>query len=172
VSLRFRPPLLAAVAALLLLPSIAPASASAAAGYRVGVGIGDVTGEAAEVGMLGYANPSQTTAGLASRQWARAFVIADDAGKRVAFVSAEVDFVTQAVQMEVLRRLAARYGSAYSGQNVVLTATHTHSGPGGFSEYTMWNLTTLGFEAPVFEALVAGIVRAIAAADADLAPGV
>jgi neutral ceramidase len=172
VSLRSRPPLLALIV-LLVLAFAPPASAAhrAAAGYRVGVGIGDITGEAAEVGMLGYASPTQTTAGLASRQWARAFVVADEAGRRVAFVSSEVDFITQAVQVEVLKRLKARYGGAYTDQNVVLTATHTHSGPGGFSEYTLWNLTTLGFEAPVFEALVAGIVRAISAADTDLAPG-
>jgi neutral ceramidase len=170
VSHRSRPPLLALIV-LLVLAFAPPSPAAAATGYRVGVGIGDITGEAAEVGMLGYASPSQTTAGLASRQWARAFVVADDAGNRVAFVSSEVDFITQAVQMEVLKRLRSRFGTAYTDQNVVLTATHTHSGPGGFSEYTMWNLTTLGFEAPVFEAIVAGIVRAIAAADADLAPG-
>ena len=170
MSHRSRPPLLALIV-LLVLAFAPPSPAAAATGYRVGVGIGDITGEAAEVGMLGYASPSQTTAGLASRQWARAFVVADDAGNRVAFVSSEVDFITQAVQMEVLKRLRSRFGTAYTDQNVVLTATHTHSGPGGFSEYTMWNLTTLGFEAPVFEAIVAGIVRAIAAADADLAPG-
>jgi hypothetical protein len=81
------------------------------------------------------------------------------------------DFIAQAVQVEVLNRLRARYGTAYTDQNVVLTATHTHAGPGGFSENTMWNLTTLDFEAPVYEALVSGIVRAIGAADADLAPG-
>ncbi|BCJ48765.1 neutral ceramidase [Actinoplanes sp. NBRC 14428] len=159
----------------LLLLSPAPASAtadnSAADGYRVGVGIGDITGEAAEVGMLGYADPGQTTSGIASRQWARAFVVADGAGRHVAFVSAEIDFVTQAVQMEVLKRLQARYGTTYTDQNVVLTATHTHSGPGGFSEYLMWNLTTLGFEAPVFEAIVSGIVRAVGAAHDGLAPG-
>lgn len=170
VSPRTRPPLLAFIV-LLILALAPPAPAAAATGYRVGVGIADITGEAAEVGMLGYASPSQTTAGLVSRQWARAFVVADDAGRRVAFVSSEVDFISQAVQMEVLRRLQARYGAAYTDQNVVLTATHTHSGPGGFSEYVLWNLTTLGFEAPVFEALVAGIVRAIVAADTDLAPG-
>ena len=170
MSHRSRPPLLALIV-LLVLAFAPPSPAAAATGYRVGVGIGDITGEAAEVGMLGYASPSQTTAGLASRQWARAFVVADDAGNRVAFVSSEVDFITQAVQMEVLKRLRSRFGTAYTDQNVVLTATHTHSGPGGFSEFTMWNLTTLGFEAPVFEAIVAGIVRAIAAADADLAPG-
>ena len=170
-----RRPFLAVAAAFLLVLTIGPPAAEAAepaaAGYRVGVGIGDITGEAAEVGMLGYASPAQTTAGLATRQWARAFVVADDAGNHVAFVSTEIDFVTQAVQVEVLKRLQARYGSTYSDQNVVLTATHTHSGPGGFSEYTLWNLTTLGFEQKTFDAIVAGIVRAITAADTDLAPG-
>ncbi|AGL18127.1 neutral/alkaline ceramidase [Actinoplanes sp. N902-109] len=164
--------LLTALAAVALLALPAPASgAPPGTGYQVGVGIGDITGEAAEVGMLGYADPGQTTAGLASRQWARAFVVADQAGRHVAFVSAEVDFVTQAVQTEVLRRLRAGHGAAYTDQNLVLTATHTHSGPGGFSEYTLWNLTTLGFEAPVFEAVVSGIVRAVDAADARLRNG-
>ena len=169
--LRSRPPLLALVVLVVL--ALAPPAGAAAApgGYRVGAGIADITGEPAEVGMLGYADPAQTTAGLASRQWARAFVVADDAGRRVALVSSEVDFITQAVQTEVLRRLRARFGDAYTDQNVVLTATHTHSTPGGYSEYTLWNLTTLGFEAPVFEALVGGIVRAITTADARLAPG-
>jgi neutral ceramidase len=164
-----------ALAAVILLLSPAlpavPAAAAAPAGYQVGAGIGDITAGTAEVGMLGYADPAQTTAGLASRLWARAFVVADGAGQRVAFVSAEIDFITQAVQVEVLRRLKARYGTAYTDQNLVLTATHTHSGPGGFDEYTLYNLTTLGFEAPVYEAVVAGIVRAVDAAHADLAPG-
>ncbi|OJF14292.1 neutral/alkaline ceramidase [Couchioplanes caeruleus] len=164
--------LLGALTVLLLLLLPVPTAAQAvASGYRVGVGIGDITGEAAEVGMLGYADPGQTTAGLASRQWARAFVVADGAGRHVAFVSAEIDFVTQAVQMEVLKRLRAKYSATYSDQNLVLTATHTHAGPGGFSEYLMWNLTTLGFEAPIFEAIVSGIVRAVDAAHAGLAPG-
>lgn len=169
--LRPRPPLLAAIATALFILFASPPWAHAAAGYRVGVGIGDITGQAAEVGMLGYADPTQTTAGLASRQWARAFVIADEAGHHVAFVSAEVDFVTQAVQMDVLTRLKAKYGDTYTDQNVVLTATHTHSGPGGFSEYTMWNLTTLGFEQATYDAIVNGIMRAIETAHADLAPG-
>jgi neutral ceramidase len=153
--------------------ALAPATASAAPadGHRVGVGIADVTGDAAEVGMLGYADPAQTTAGIHTRLWARAFVVADAADRRVALVSAEVDFIPQAVHQEVLRRLAARFGTRYTDANVVLTATHTHAGPGGFSHHTLYNLTTLGFERRTFEAVVAGITRAVAAADADQAPG-
>jgi len=84
--------LFTALAAVLLLLLPAPPAAGAAAapaGYLVGAGIGDITAGVAEVGMLGYADPAQTTAGLASRLWARAFVVADDAGRHVAFVSAE-----------------------------------------------------------------------------------
>jgi neutral ceramidase len=184
MSARFRPLLIGAVAAVVLAgapPSSAAARTATGAaahaasqadvGYQVGVGIADITGQAAEVGMLGYASLTQTTAGIQSRQWARAFVVADGAGRRVAFVSAEVDFVPQSVQQEVLRRLAARFGSRYADANVVLTATHTHSGPGGFTHDTLYNLTTFGFERSTFEAIVAGIVRSIAAADADQAPG-
>jgi neutral ceramidase len=179
MSNRFRAAVVATVAAVALTAATATGASAAAdervpvqaAGYAVGVGIGDITGEAAEVGMLGYADPSQTTAGIQSRQWARAFVVADGSGGRVAFVSAELDFVSQAVHQEVLRRLAARYGDRYTDANVVLTATHTHAGPGGFSHSTLYNLTTLGFERRTFEAIVAGIVRSVAAADADQAPG-
>jgi neutral ceramidase len=158
---------------LLLLLTFLPARTAQAAPteYLVGVGIGDITGATAEVGMLGYADPGQTTQGLASRQWARAFVIADGAGNRVAFVSAEVDFVPQPVTLAVLARLRARFGTAYTDQNLVLTATHTHSGPGGFTEDALYNLTTWGFERQTFDAIVDGIERAVAAAHADLAPG-
>jgi neutral ceramidase len=163
---------LTAVFLLLLPAAAAPAAAAPApAGYQVGAGTGDITAAPAEVGMLGYADPAQTTSGLASRLWARAFVVADGSGRRVAFVTAEIDFITSAVQVEVLKRLRARFGAAYTDQNLVLTATHTHSGPGGFDEHVLYNLTTLGFEAPVFEAVVAGIVRSVASAHADLAPG-
>ena len=156
-------PRLAALAAILLLLFLSPPAPAAAAdaGYRVGVGIGDITGEAAEVGMLGYADPSQTTEGLASRQWARAFIVADPSGHRVAFVSTEVDYMVSPVQQEVLRRLAARHGTDYNDQNVVITATHTHSGPGGYGEDILYNLTTFGFRQATYDALVDGIVQAI-----------
>lgn len=172
MSFRSRTPVVAALAALLLLiPAGPPASAAPAEGYRVGVGIGDITGEAAEVGMLGYADPGQTTEGLASRQWARAFIVADPAGHRVAFVSAEIDYVVTPVQQEVLRRLALKHGTDYNDQNVVITGTHTHSGPGGYGEDILYNLTTFGFRQATYDALVDGIVRAVENADAGLAPG-
>ena len=56
--------------------------------YLIGRGKHDVTGPAAEVGMMGYADPEQIASGIHDRQWARAFVIAEkDGSPRVALVS-------------------------------------------------------------------------------------
>jgi len=143
----------------------------AQAGYLVGRGKADITGEAAEVGMMGYAKLEQKTAGIHMRQWARAFVVQDEAGRRLVFVNNDLGMVFQGVHQAVLNRLQARFGNRYTRENVLLSATHTHAGPGGFSHYALYNFTTLGYNATTFHAVVDGIVEAIVAADADLKPG-
>ncbi len=140
--------------------------------FQVGSGIYDVTGPAAELGMMGYAMIDQKTAGIHQRLRARAFVIASPCnGKRVAFVSADLGQIFQGVKQQVVERLQARYGTLYSDANVLLSATHTHSGPGGFSHYALYNLTILGYDAQNFEAIVDGIVQAIVRANTNLAAG-
>ncbi|MDE2402818.1 MAG: neutral/alkaline ceramidase [Burkholderiales bacterium] len=143
-----------------------------AASYNVGVGMSDVTGEAADVGMMGYASLTQKTSGIHQRLRARAFVSEDLAThKSVVIVVTDAALLTQAVHQAVLARLAARYGSLYKEQNVVLTATHTHAGPGGYSHYALYNITVLGFQKATFNAMVEGIVEAIDRAHASKAPG-
>lgn len=44
----------------------------------VGRGIADITGEAADCGMLGYGKSDQRTAGIHQRLRSRAFVFRDD----------------------------------------------------------------------------------------------
>src|SRR5687767_3401588 len=140
--------------------------------FQVGSGIYDITGPAAELGMMGYAMIDQKTAGIHQRLRSRAFVIASPCnGKRVAFVSADAGQIFQGVKQQVVERLRARYGTLYSDENVVLSATHTHSGPGGFSHYALYNLTVLGYDAQNFEAIVDGIVQSIVRAHGNLASG-
>lgn len=151
-----------------------PAGIAAAAGpepYLVGRGLADVTGETAEVGMMGYADTGQTGSGLHMRQRARAFVVVDRAsGDRLLHVNADIGMVFQSVRDRVLARLSERFGDAYGESNVMLTATHTHAGPGGFSHHNLYNLTTLGYHGKTFDAIVDGIVEAAVRAEADLAP--
>lgn len=140
--------------------------------YLVGRGISDITGEAAEVGMMGYAKTDQVASGIHMRQRARAFIVNDQAsGKRVVFVNNDLGMVFQGVQQAVLAQLQAKYGNLYTAENVILSATHTHSGPGGFSHYALYNFTTWGFNKTTFDAIVSGIVAAIDKAHRDLKPG-
>lgn len=141
--------------------------------YLVGTGMADVTGEAGNVGMMGYALIQQRTGGIHMRQWARAFVIAEPSpdGRRVVFVNLDLGMVFTSVHQEVMRRLAQRFGDRYTSANVMLSATHTHGGPGGYSHYRLYNITTGGFRPRTFEAIIDGIVTAIERADSDLGPG-
>ncbi|TGB14945.1 alkaline ceramidase [Streptomyces sp. MZ04] len=150
----------------------AAAAAPASAPYLVGRGISDITGAAAESGMMGYSMPQQQTAGIHQRLRARAFVIVDPAGgNRVAWCSADQGILPVAVCRAVLAELSESFGTTYTEQNVSLSATHTHAGPGGCSHDLAYNLSMLGFQRQNFDVVVSGIVAAITAAHADLRPG-
>lgn len=142
--------------------------------YRVGAAIRDITGPSAELVMMGYSMPEQKAEGISTRLWSRAYVVEHPcSGGRIAFVSADLGQVFQGVHLEVVRRLQEKFGAdRYSFDNVALSATHTHSGLGGFSHYTMFNLAVGGYDPDNFEAIVAGIVDSIVAADASLDHGV
>lgn len=142
--------------------------------FLIGAGIHDITGPAAEREMIGYVmfTPPQTTRGIHMRLRSRAFVIASPCnGKRIVFVSADLGMVFQAVKQEVVRRLQAGFGDLYTADNVILSATHTHSGPGGYSHFFLYNAISLGFDEQNFEAIVGGIVHSIVKAHNNLAPG-
>lgn len=155
------------LALVLLLVAISNAQA-----YLIGRGIYDITGPAAELGMLGYGQLDQVSEGIHQRLRARAFVFVDEtSAKRVVFVSADLPMVTQSVHQAVLQELAHKFGTRYTAENVMLSATHTHSGPGGYALAPLYNITTAGFSEQNFQAIVDGIVEAISIAHDRLTPG-
>ncbi|WP_280201545.1 neutral/alkaline non-lysosomal ceramidase N-terminal domain-containing protein, partial [Nocardia cyriacigeorgica] len=161
----------AALAAMPGLSGAFAATAGAASGeYEIGAGLSDITGPAAECGMMGYSQLEQTTAGIHLRPRARAFIIGAG-GRRVVFVVADNGMIFQSVHRGVLLALAERFGDLYTEQNVLLTSTHSHATCGGSSHDYAYNLSILGFQQQVYDAEVQGIVEAIAAAHADLGPG-
>jgi neutral ceramidase len=138
--------------------------------YLVGRGLSDITGEAVECGMLGYGRADQQTEGIHTRQRSRAFVVAEESGNRILIVINDLPLMFDSVHQEVLRRLAFSYGDLYSAKNTMMTATHTHCAPGGYSHHLLYNSNTKGFRSKTFSALVDGIVEAIDRAHADVAP--
>ena len=77
--------------------------------YLIGLGSYDITGPAADVNMMGYANTAQISSGIHFRLRARTFIVAEPHGKRVAFVNLDACMASQIVTLKVLERLKARY---------------------------------------------------------------
>lgn len=78
--------------------------------YLIGVGSYDMTGPAAGVIMMGYANMNQTTAGVHFRLRARTFIVAESSqGPRFAFVNLDAGMGSQLVNIKVLEKLKSRY---------------------------------------------------------------
>ncbi|CAH2080502.1 unnamed protein product [Thlaspi arvense] len=139
--------------------------------YLIGLGSYDITGPAADVNMMGYANLEQITSGLHFRLRARTFIAAEPRGKRVVFVNLDACMASQLVTTKVLERLKVRYGDLYTEQNVAISGTHTHAGPGGYLQYVVYIVTSLGFVHQSFDVIVDGIEKSIVQAHENLCPG-
>ena len=140
--------------------------------YKVGVAKTDITAFVKGVGMMGYGMWFNKVQSIETPLQARAFVIQHEAsGKKVAYVNAEIAFITIAIKKEVVQRLQVAHPEFnYTEENVFLSAQHTHSGPGGYSHYALYNMSVPGFVPQVFETFVSGITKAIIEATQNMQP--
>lgn len=76
--------------------------------YLIGLGSYDITGPAADVNMMGYANTEQIASGVHFRLRARTFIVAEPQGSRVVFVNLDACMASQLVTIKVIERLKAR----------------------------------------------------------------
>lgn len=139
--------------------------------FTMGTGIVDITGPAAGSVMMGYESPTHASLGIHTRQFSRAYVIGSPCnGKRVVYVVNDLGMIFHAVRQGVLNRVAAdtELASFYNEQNIMLNATHTHAGPGGYAHFTAFNAFRLGHDEAVYNFIVDGIVEAIRRAHANL----
>ncbi|GMN34836.1 hypothetical protein TIFTF001_004925 [Ficus carica] len=140
--------------------------------YLIGVGSYDMTGPAAGVNMMGYANIYQTTAGVHFRLRVRTFIVAESSqGPRFAFVNLDSGMASQLVNIKVLERLKTRFGGLYTEENVAISGIHTHAGPGGYLQYMVYTVTSFGFVQQSFDAIVDAIEQGVIQAHESLKPG-
>ncbi|KAK9867973.1 hypothetical protein WJX84_012018, partial [Apatococcus fuscideae] len=157
----------------LLKLSLVCLGASLSHGYLLGTGKADITGPAADVELMGYASPTQVASGIHIRLYARAFLVADenDDRKRFIFVNLDACMAAQAITLGVHRKLKERFGDLYTEDNVAISGTHTHSGPAGYLQYVLYQITSLGFVKQSWQALVDGAFEAIVEAHSSVRPG-
>jgi neutral ceramidase len=160
--------------ALLIITLTTPLNAYSEAPYEyvIGRGMADVTGPAFGMQLWGFGREDQIAEGLHIRQSARAFIVADsDQAKRIAFVSVDIGSIEHHMTLEVLDRLKLQFGETYRLDNVILSATHTHSTPSGYWHSRAKNALDGGFYPEHFDNIVEGIVEAVIKAHEDLQPG-
>lgn len=133
--------------------------------YLIGSGSRDITSPVVDLPFSGYSLPTHIASGLHTRLHARAFIIGElDGSRSLVFVIADLLNMPHEVRLSVVDNLRAKYGDAYTLDNVVLSATHTHSSPAGYSHDGT-------FRESYFNAVVEGITEAIESAHEDLKPG-
>lgn len=140
--------------------------------YHIGVAKSDITAFKLGVGMMGYGMYFNIVKGVDTNLFARAVVIKDpQSGRKVAMVNVEICFITIAIKRGVMKRLARKHADlGYTEDSVMLTAQHTHSAPGGYSHFGLYNMSVPGFVPEVYKTVVEGIVDAIVRADESAVP--
>jgi neutral ceramidase len=155
-------------------PASAQLNSGACAGnqaFQIGTGVQDMTGPAGDSISAGYESPTHVLRGIHLRQFARAFALRSPCnGKRVILAVTETGFLTQGTRQTVLDLIAAdpELAPHYDLQNVMMSATHTHSGPGGEAHHAAYNLFRLGYDALVHEIYTQALYRAIRQAHLNL----
>ncbi|MEM7106040.1 MAG: neutral/alkaline non-lysosomal ceramidase N-terminal domain-containing protein [Bacteroidota bacterium] len=136
--------------------------------YKVGSAIRDITILLDGCGMLGYGMFHNVTKSIETPIYARAFVI-EQGSQKIAFVNAEVCFITMGLKDAIVAYVSKR-SQGWSHDNIMITAQHTHSAPGGFTHYFFYNITVSGFKQEVFDHFTEGIAEVILAAEEKVKP--
>ncbi|KAJ3300745.1 Neutral ceramidase [Borealophlyctis nickersoniae] len=146
-------------------------------GLMVGLGMSDVTGPIGEITMTGYAELGQKANGIHLRLKARAFIFASasNPSRRVVFVSSDMGSPSHRTRKLAVQYLQSKLSGAdaalYSIDNIMVSATHTHSGPGGYSDDFLYQIPNFGATPGARESIAQGIADAIYAAHQDFSSG-
>jgi neutral ceramidase len=120
-----------AIVAAAMMAAAAPASAGE---LRAGAGRADITPRTGYY-LGGWTRADRTAHGQHTRLFARTLVLERD-GRKVALVAIDLFMVPGGIVKQIGDRLAAR---GFSEQNIVVSASHTHSGPGGYANFPTLN---------------------------------
>jgi neutral ceramidase len=166
-------------AALAALAALVCASSASAAGVHVGVGRADITPPTGGY-KGGWSCTCAKALGQHERVYARAIVI-DEGGHKVALVTEDLFAVSAGMVRDATAELP---GLGYSEQNVIVSATHTHSSQAGFMNFSSYNsilpansdptlqgITNSATDQVMYDFMTHQLALAIQRADSDLKPG-
>src|SRR3954463_11502038 len=131
-----------ALAAALFVAAVLP-SAAGAGPLRAGAGRADITPPTGYF-MLGWARGDARISGQNQRLYARAVVLERD-GRKVALISEDLNAIPGGMVQQAVAQVA---DLGYGVRNVVVSGSHTHAGPSGFSNFRFKDPVTATPKAP------------------------
>jgi neutral ceramidase len=138
--------------------------------FKAGFGKHETTCFIPGIGMIGYGQTHNIVKEVGTPLFARAMFMQDEHNKNFIMVHLEQCFVSMAISEEVLKRINTEFPDwKISSENLMITAQHTHSGPGGYGHYPFYNFTVPGFQQRIFNAICDGVIEAIRASRKELA---
>ncbi len=138
--------------------------------YKVGAARTDITLFCKDVVMLGYGRPFHKIKDVETPIHSRTIII-ESQGKKICFVNLEVGFCTIYLKNGVVEKLKRDFPEfGLDDSNVMITAQHTHSAPGGFGQHFTYNIPTPGFRKDVWKHFRDGIVQSIITAHIKMKP--
>jgi len=129
--------------------------------YKIGTSKTEITAFKKGAGMLGYGMHFNTMEAIETPLYARAYLIKNKSAT-IAFVNCELCFITIALKKGVLKKVnRLRSDIEITEENLMLTAQHTHSGPGGYDHHGFYNVSIPGFSFEIYQTLCTKIAQAI-----------
>jgi hypothetical protein len=140
--------------------------------YRAGTGRAKITPEKL-CWLGGYSHRTKSAEGVAAELWARALALEDKSGHRRVMVNADIHIFTPSLHTQIAEAARRRFG--LEERDLMLIATHTHSGPAlpeGFDPIISWGLNEAELRTlqTTADQIRDQIFAAIARALADLQP--
>ncbi len=128
---------------------------------KVGLAKSDMTCFVPGLGMMGYGQDHNRVQDIATPLTVRACVI-EQQDRFFIYACLEQCFVTIALSQAVIERVCQKFPQfQLSAKNFIISAQHTHSAPGGYGHYPLYNFTIPGFQPQVFEKVVCATTEAI-----------
>ncbi|MDO5767951.1 MAG: neutral/alkaline non-lysosomal ceramidase N-terminal domain-containing protein [Psychrobacter sp.] len=138
--------------------------------YLVGWGKAEIKLTPKGYAMFGYGMWHHRATGQRTPLYARCFYMTDDNQNSLIFVCCDLGYISRAIREGVEARIEPLMDEDYHRERLVLTATHTHSGPGGCSHEGLYNLVTPGFVPEHLESIITAITTAITTAKNNRKP--
>lgn len=136
---------------------------------RAGVAETDIT-PPPDLPLFGHSQMARVSHGYWTRLRCRSFVLEDPGGRRLALIQLDLGAASGLLHRELAKR-TAQWGLGPA--DLLLLATHTHAGPGGFfgaKFYNAWGAAKPGFEPALVDHLVNRIALSIEEAIGSLEP--